>query len=103
MDAACRAFGHLDVVVLFTSGQYHSAMPGELPYIASKGSLHQLTPSLAVHLMARGITVNCVDPGPTHRLRRRCRPGRRRRAQPQAAAGALPPTPPGWSATRPAG
>jgi 3-oxoacyl-[acyl-carrier protein] reductase len=52
-------------VVLFTSGQYHSAMPGQLPYIASKGALHQLTPSLAVHLIPRGITVNCVDPGPT--------------------------------------
>jgi 3-oxoacyl-[acyl-carrier protein] reductase len=51
-------------VVLFTSGQYHSAMPGELPYIASKGALHQLTRSLAVHLMPRRITVNCVDPGP---------------------------------------
>lgn len=52
-------------VVLFTSGQYHGAMPGELPYIASKAVLHQLTPSLAVPLMPRGITVNCVDPGPT--------------------------------------
>ncbi len=52
-------------VVLFTSGQYHGAMPGELPYIASKGALHQLTASLAAHLMPRGITVNCVDPGPT--------------------------------------
>ena len=51
-------------VVLFTSGQYHDAMPDELPYIASKGALHQLTPSLAAHLMSRGITVNCVDPGP---------------------------------------
>jgi 3-oxoacyl-[acyl-carrier protein] reductase len=51
-------------VVLFTSGQYHSAMPGELSYIASKGALHQLTPSLAAHLMPRRITVNCVDPGP---------------------------------------
>jgi 3-oxoacyl-[acyl-carrier protein] reductase len=51
-------------VVLFTSGQYHSAMPGELPYVASKGALHQLTPSLAVQLMPRRITVNCVDPGP---------------------------------------
>lgn len=51
-------------VVLFTSGQYHSAMAGELPYIASKGALHQLTPSLAVHLMPRRITVNCIDPGP---------------------------------------
>lgn len=51
-------------VVLFTSGQYHGAMPDELPYVASKGALHELTPSLAVHLMPRGITVNCVDPGP---------------------------------------
>lgn len=51
-------------VVLFSSGQYRGAMPGELPYVASKGALHQLTPSLAAHLMPRGITVNCVDPGP---------------------------------------
>ena len=51
-------------IVVFTSGQYHGAMPAELPYIASKGALHELTPSLAVHLMPRGITVNCVDPGP---------------------------------------
>jgi 3-oxoacyl-[acyl-carrier protein] reductase len=51
-------------VVLFTSGQYHGAMPGELPYIASKAALHELTRSLAVHLMPRRITVNCVDPGP---------------------------------------
>lgn len=52
-------------VVLFTSGQYHQAMPGELPYIASKAALNELTPSLAVELMPRGITVNCIDPGPT--------------------------------------
>jgi len=51
-------------VVVFTSGQYHSAMPAELPYVASKGALHELVRSLAVHLMPRGITVNCVDPGP---------------------------------------
>jgi 3-oxoacyl-[acyl-carrier protein] reductase len=51
-------------VVLFTSGQYHGVMPDELPYVASKGALHQLTPSLAPALMPRGITVNCVDPGP---------------------------------------
>ena len=51
-------------VLLFTSGQYHDAMPAELPYIASKAALHELTRSLAVHLMHRGITVNCINPGP---------------------------------------
>jgi 3-oxoacyl-[acyl-carrier protein] reductase len=51
-------------ILFFTSGQYHGAMPAELPYIASKGALHQVTRSVAVHLMPRGITVNCVDPGP---------------------------------------
>jgi 3-oxoacyl-[acyl-carrier protein] reductase len=51
-------------LLLFTSGQYHGAMPGELPYIASKAALHELTRSLATHLMPRGITVNCINPGP---------------------------------------
>ncbi|HMO11536.1 MAG TPA: SDR family oxidoreductase [Actinotalea sp.] len=51
-------------VLLFTSGQYHGAMPDELPYIASKGALHEVTRSLAVHLAPRRITVNCINPGP---------------------------------------
>ena len=51
-------------IVLFTSGQYHGAMPDELPYIASKAVLQQLTASLAVALAPRAITVNCVNPGP---------------------------------------
>lgn len=51
-------------IVLFTSGQYHGAMPEELPYIASKAVLQQLTASLAVALAPRAITVNCVNPGP---------------------------------------
>lgn len=51
-------------VVLFTSGQYHGAMPDELPYIASKAVVQQLTASLAVTRGPRAITVNCVNPGP---------------------------------------
>jgi 3-oxoacyl-[acyl-carrier protein] reductase len=51
-------------VVLFTSGQYQGAMPGELPYVASKGALHQVTATLASHFAGRAVTVNCVYPGP---------------------------------------
>jgi 3-oxoacyl-[acyl-carrier protein] reductase len=52
-------------VVWFTSGQHHGSMPDELPYIASKAALHELTVSVAAALAPRGITVNCLDPGPT--------------------------------------
>jgi 3-oxoacyl-[acyl-carrier protein] reductase len=50
-------------VVLFTSGQHHGAMPGEVPYVATKGALQQVTASLA-HELAPSITLNCIDPGP---------------------------------------
>ncbi|WP_232660544.1 SDR family oxidoreductase [Pseudonocardia sp. TRM90224] len=52
-------------VIMMTSGQHRGPMPAELPYIASKGALHQLTLSLAHHLAPRNITVNTVDPGAT--------------------------------------
>jgi 3-oxoacyl-[acyl-carrier protein] reductase len=52
-------------VILMTSGQHRGAMPGELPYVAGKGALHQLTASLAAACAAKQITVNCVDPGAT--------------------------------------
>lgn len=51
-------------VVLFTSGQHRGAMPGELPYVVTKGALQQVTATLANELAPSRITVNCVDPGP---------------------------------------
>ena len=52
-------------VVLLTTGQHRGPMPRELPYVAGKGALHQLTETLAAHLAPRGILVNAVNPGPT--------------------------------------
>jgi 3-oxoacyl-[acyl-carrier protein] reductase len=52
-------------IILMTSGQHRGPMPGELPYIAGKGALHQLTRSLAEAAAPKRITVNAVDPGAT--------------------------------------
>jgi 3-oxoacyl-[acyl-carrier protein] reductase len=53
-------------VVLLTSGQGRGPMPSELPYVASKAALSGTVLSLADHLAARAITVNAINPGPTH-------------------------------------
>jgi 3-oxoacyl-[acyl-carrier protein] reductase len=51
-------------VVLMTSGQNLGPMRGEIAYAASKGALAAITTTLSDTLIDRGITVNCVNPGP---------------------------------------
>jgi 3-oxoacyl-[acyl-carrier protein] reductase len=62
--AAVRDAGRSGRVVLFTSGQHLGAMPGELPYVVTKGALQQVTATLANELAPSNITVNCINPGP---------------------------------------
>jgi len=62
--AALRPPGPGGRLVLFTSGQSLAPMPDELPYAISKGAIQAMTASLAEALAERGITVNCVNPGP---------------------------------------
>jgi 3-oxoacyl-[acyl-carrier protein] reductase len=51
-------------VVFLTSGQAMGPMPGEVAYAAAKGALAAITLTVADELADRGITVNCVNPGP---------------------------------------
>ncbi|HEY3630562.1 MAG TPA: SDR family oxidoreductase [Jatrophihabitantaceae bacterium] len=63
-EFAVRHQGEHGRVVTFSSGQHRGPMPAELPYIASKAAIQQLTPSLALELGPHRITVNCINPGP---------------------------------------
>jgi 3-oxoacyl-[acyl-carrier protein] reductase len=64
-EFAAQFDGDAGSVVLMTSGIHKEPMPSELEYAVSKGALHIATTTLADDLAARGIRVNCVNPGPT--------------------------------------
>lgn len=51
-------------VIFMTSGQGLGPMPFELAYASSKGAIAAVTSSIATQLAGRGITVNCINPGP---------------------------------------
>src|SRR5207245_6835593 len=52
-------------IVLITSGAHLGPMTREVAYAVSKGALAIATRTLAEELADRGITVNCINPGPT--------------------------------------
>ncbi|MEZ2188883.1 SDR family oxidoreductase [Corynebacterium sp. CCM 9204] len=51
-------------IVMMTSGQNLGPMPGEVAYGAAKAALVGILATVAHELAPRGITVNCVNPGP---------------------------------------
>jgi 3-oxoacyl-[acyl-carrier protein] reductase len=59
---ASRPHGRM---LLFCSGQHIGPMSNEIAYAVTKGAIHQMTASLSDALIDQGITVNCINPGPT--------------------------------------
>ncbi len=52
-------------VVLISSGAHLDVMTREVAYAVSKGAIAIATRTLGYELADRGITVNCINPGPT--------------------------------------
>jgi 3-oxoacyl-[acyl-carrier protein] reductase len=65
VEFARRFHGENGRIINLTSGQSLGPMPDELAYAMSKGAIETFTRSLAPAIMARGITINAVNPGPT--------------------------------------
>lgn len=53
-------------VFWMTSGQLDGPMPGEVAYAASKAALAGVTPTVASDLLAHGIILNTINPGPVN-------------------------------------
>ncbi|MGH8877573.1 MAG: SDR family oxidoreductase [Stackebrandtia sp.] len=53
-------------VIWMTSGQQDGPMSGEIAYATSKAALAGITASVAAELLARGIVLNTVNPGPVN-------------------------------------
>ena len=52
--------------IWFTSGQLHGPMRPEFAYVASKAAIAGATQTAAAELVAHGILLNTVNPGPTN-------------------------------------
>lgn len=52
-------------MINMVSGELAGPMPGEIPYITTKGAVDALTITLSAELAGKGITVNAVNPGAT--------------------------------------
>lgn len=57
---------HTGRVFWMTSGQIHGAMVGEVAYASSKAALAGITPTVANELLAHGIVLNTINPGPVN-------------------------------------
>src|SRR5438067_3885328 len=64
-EFAAQFAGDRGSVVLVTSGAHLAPMTREVAYAVSKGAVAIATRTLADELADRGVTVNCVNPGPT--------------------------------------